>query len=315
VLLDPTAAGLGRVLFAPVSRGGSRTLSLQLPVPDLVVLQPAAYLLPLLAVHDICTPAGVAVVSRDGARLLEWAQGQVTALDTFRFEAAVGQWRELKGPPPANPALANKAASQRDLFERRLDGLVAKFLHDTGRRIAHQTADRGWDELVMAGDPRLAEAFEAGVRAGNARLTTVLVPQVLTSASPAQIAAAVTPDLLRLREAAHAALAGQVRAAALSGGPGAYGLADTLAALQEGRVARLLLDGAGRWEGSRAPDGALVPDGELPPGVDPDLLVPEPLLAERMVERALAAGADITILAGPAAAALAPAGVAAMLRW
>src|SRR5512133_1045360 len=39
-LLDPAAGGVGRVLFASVSRGRSRTFSFQLPVPDLVVLQP-----------------------------------------------------------------------------------------------------------------------------------------------------------------------------------------------------------------------------------------------------------------------------------
>jgi hypothetical protein len=80
-------------------------------------------------------------------------------------------------------------------------------------------------------------------------------------------------------------------------------------------VARLLIDHAGHWEGSCSPDGRLVPDAEIPPGTRADMLRPEPDLAERMVEQALAVGADVTVLDGAAAQTLAPAGVAAILRW
>lgn len=314
-LLDPANAGVGRVLFAPVSRDESRLLAFQLPVPDLAVCRPAAYLLPLVGVVEASAPAGVAVLSRDGVRLLQWTPGRGEPVDTIRFEPRIADWRELKGPPPANPALAQKAASQRDHFEHRLEALLARFLHDAAHQVAHEAGRRGWDELVVAGDSRQAEPFAAGIREHRRGLAILRSPQLLSAATPAQIAAAVGADLLVHRRAAAAALARQARSTALAGGPGAYGLADTLGALAEGRVARLVLDRAGQWQGSRAPDGRLLPAGEILPGVPAEQLVPEPQLAERMVEQAVAGGAEVIVVDGPAAEPLAPAGVAAVLRW
>jgi len=73
---------------------------------------------------------------------------------------------------------------------------------------------------------------------------------------------------------------------------------------------------AARPAGARAPDGRLVAAGEVPPGVDPAELVPEPHLVERMIERAFGTGATLVAVEGPSAEPLAPyGGVAARLRW
>jgi hypothetical protein len=102
----------------------------------------------------------------------------------------------------------------------------------------------------------------------------------------------------------------------MSANAGACGLSETLAALQEGRVAHLLLDADRQWTGRRSADGILVPDGEVPPGADASALVDEPHLGERMIELAFRESAQVTMLSPAAAAPLADVdGVGAILRW
>ncbi len=313
-LLDPREHGLGRALFAPLADGEVRQVAIQLPLPDLVVLERTAYVLPLLTAYELGAPAGVAVVSRESVQLLHWALGKAEPVKSVRYPARVND-REPGLTPAAHPEAAQKGPAYRELIERRLEENVSRFIRAAGHETRSHALARGWDLLVVAGDAHLAETFEAGLREQGSQLQVVHVHHVLSSATPVQVAAAVADDLLAARTARRSTLAEQARSAALAGGPGAYGLDDTIDALNEGRVARLLLDRAGRWRGHRAPDGRLAPLDEQLPGVEPDELVPDEHLAERMVERALATGAAVTVLDGAEAEALAPAGVAALLRW
>ena len=89
---------------------------------------------------------------------------------------------------------------------------------------------------------------------------------------------------------------------------------DVLTALAEGRVQHLLLDPRRRHAGARAADGRLVAAGEVLPGAG--AAAPEPHLMERMLERALATGAGVTVLQDGAAEPLdAHGGIGAALRW
>ena len=64
------------------------------------------------------------------------------------------------------------------------------------------------------------------------------------------------------------------------------------------------------------PDGRLWPEGTQPGDVPSGELAPEPFLAERMIEQALARGATVTPVEQDAAAPLADYdGMAAILRW
>jgi hypothetical protein len=81
-------------------------------------------------------------------------------------------------------------------------------------------------------------------------------------------------------------------------------------------VAHLLLAADRSWAGLRAPDGTLTSETDVPPGVDPDTLVPEPGLDERMIELAIRDGAEVSVLDSEAAAPLADhEGIGALLRW
>jgi hypothetical protein len=126
----------------------------------------------------------------------------------------------------------------------------------------------------------------------------------------------VVDELRAAKRRREARLVERARDAALAGGPGALGLGDVLAALFEGRVHTLILDGTREWSGLMEPDGRLWPAGTRPSDVPTDDLAPEPFLAERMIEQALARGATVTPVEEEAAAPLADHdGMAAILRW
>jgi hypothetical protein len=111
-----------------------------------------------------------------------------------------------------------------------------------------------------------------------------------------------------------AQLTQRVRDAALSGAGGAIGLSEVLAALNEARVAHLVYDPEVRFEGAVGEDGRLSAPFELRPAAG--RVRHEPRLTERIVERCLQTGAQITPVGGAASTLLADAGgVAALLRW
>jgi len=307
-------SGLGRALLAPVSRDEVETVSLQRPLVNRVVFEPTAYLRPLVAAWSLDGPAGVAVVSEEGLRLIDLRLGFAEDVATYPY-SEVGERRELRGPAGANPTLAQQSVVQTDLAERRQREHVARFLSARSAGVSDLAAAREWSYLAVSGDPELVAALVSGLPQVWP-VAVLRLPYVLSAASPHEVAEAVRADLDGARRDRGRALAELVRDAALSGATGALGLSETLAALQEGRVAHLLLDDSRSWHGSRSPEGHLVTEGETPPWVDPDKLVAEPEMAERMIEKALETDAAMTLLQPDAATPLADSdGVGAVLRW
>lgn len=312
-LLDPATSGLGRALFAPVTGGPAHAVSLQVPLGDRVVLAPRAHLRPLVAAWSAAGPAGAVSVSAQEIRLVDVRFGLTEPVDTIRYPHKE-QRRELKGPGPSNPAMAQHSSSQHDLFAQREDDHLARFLRTLGPQLAAVCGERGWDYLALTGEAPLVQAVREGLPPA---FTTEVVTLDAVSPLPApKLGATVAPALADARRRRHRALAEQARSNALSANAGAYGLGETLGALQQGRVAHLLLAANGQWAGHRTPDGFLVPDGEVPPGVEPAALVAEPRLGERMIELALDHAARVTLLEPAAAEPLADADqVGALLRW
>lgn len=313
-LLDAATPGLGRALFVPVGRDEVHGVSLQVPMVGPVVCEPTACVRPLIAAWQAHGPAGVLGVSGDGVRVLELRFGQVREVAVLAYTSTAAQRRELAGPPAANPALDQRSAAQRDLFDRREDEHLARFLRSAGPRVAAYAAELDWADLVVTGDPRLVAATVAGLPASAPPV--LRLDHVVGALPGPRVGAAVGEELDAVRRQRGHRLAEQARDAALAGGPATVGLGDTLGALHEGRVAHLLLDGDGRWCGSRTPDGRLVPAGEVPPGATAEGLVAERRLGERMIELAFRDGAAVTVLDPGAAEPLeANDGVAALLRW
>ena len=257
---------------------------------------------------------GVLVVSRSGMRVLELELGQTSELEAVEFAPSTDDWREMKGPAGANPALAQQTAPQRDRFARRLEDRYARFLASAARRIVSLAETRDWELVLASGDPRLVvplteDLASSGIRAVSSERSLENLPL-------GDVAETVTPELRDTRKRQAAALVDQARSEALAGGAACLGLDETLYALGEGRVAHLVLDSEREFRGSSTTDGRLVSEGQRPAGASPHELKLEPNLAERMIERALETGARISSVNGPAAEVLSDSGgVAALLRW
>jgi hypothetical protein len=313
-LLDPATPGQGRALFTGIADGPVHQVSVQVPLVDRVALAARAHLRPLVTAWSLAGPAGAVAVSADEVRTIDLRFGWTDEVAVIQYTNNTEQ-RELKGPAAANPAMSQHSAPQHDLFERREEDKLLRFLRTVGPRLAEQAARRGWEHLVVTGKAHLAQAVADGLPAPWADEVVILSHPVATL-SRAKLAATVEPALAEARRRRHQRLATRAREAAMSANAGAVGLGETLGGLQEGRVAHLLLASDGRWSGSRTPDGLLVPDGEVPPGVDPAHLRPEPDLGERMIELAFQENAEVTMLEPADAASLADAGgVGAVLRW
>lgn len=314
-LLQAAEPGLGRAMFAAISGGSVQTLRLQLPVPDQVMLDSTACVRPLVGVAGMGTPAGVAAVSQDGVRLIDLRYGKAEDLKTIDLSVDMDDWRQMSGPAGASPAPGQANVSLTDRFDRRMEDNIGRLLRRAAPDVAARMNEQAWRRLLVAGDMRLVDTL-TGELPKELRDRVIQVDRILFPLPAAQVAESVAPLLDEARRKDERELAVRAVDAAASGNAGVAGLGDTLGALAECRVAHLLLDESAEWRGAGAPDGRLVAGDEVPPGVAPGDLVPEPRMSERMIQRALAGGAEVTLLGAEAAAELADAGgVAAILRW
>jgi hypothetical protein len=313
-LLDPAAPGQGRALFTGVSDDQVRTVSLQVPLVDAAILDTRAHLRPLVTAWSKAGPAGVAAVSADQVRILDLRFGRVEELATMTYEPT-GEQRRLEGPAAANPAMPQHSAPQHDLYERREEDRLTRFLRTVGPQLVAYGKEHEWEHLVITGEAHLVQAVTAGFPSG-ATIDLVTLSHPVATLTPPKIAATVEAALDVARQQRRRALADRARDAAMSANAGAWGLGETLDGLQQGRVAHLLLTADGHWSGNRTSDGRIVPGGEVPPGAAQETLTSEPDLAERMIALAFRGGAQVTILAPDDSPDLVKAGgVGALLRW
>jgi hypothetical protein len=317
-MLDARTPGRGRAMFAAISNGHVEQLTVQVPLSDHVELASTASLRPLVTALSTAGPSGCVAVGADEVRVVDIRLGVATDVATIPHPEDVADRRELKGKGHATATTTHhSSASHHDLFDRREEWRLTHYLHTIGPRIAEYVQDLGWECVAIAGEPKYVHAV---VEAVPAQLTTdvIKLPHTVTAKSASKLAAVVADALAESRSARNLQLAERVRDAAMStlSEAGSCGLATTLAALQEGRVAHLLLTHDGTWSGNRAPDGRLVTEYETPTGVDPSDLTPEPRLDERMIDMAIREGAHVTVLNDAAAEPLAGTeGIGALLRW
>lgn len=313
-LVDAGAPGRGRALFAAIGGDWLHEIALQVHLTNQVVLKGRPYLRPLLAAHDEGRPAGVVVCSKQRMRVLESNVGLIEEIAVIDLPGAEEDWREMKGPAAANPAMSQQTAPQRDRFSRRVRQRRSQALGGAGGDLRETIGDRGWDRLLLVGDPRLTTPLADGL----GRFDGVLerMDQRLEGLSDEVVSEAVAPELERLNRQRELALARQLLGNAGARGLGVAGLSQTLAALEERRISHLLFDSAVDHQGLVTSEGRLLVENETSPGATADDLNVEPELVESMIAKALAIGAEVTPLDGPAAEVLAECdGIGALLRW
>jgi hypothetical protein len=184
---------------------------------------------------------------------------------------------------PAGVMVAGAAAAQ--LFEWRM-GVVEEVAGSAvdarlAWRIGEVAAERAWTRILVAGDTPLAGALARDGAPSGCDVSMVTRP--VEGLRPRGIAAVVGADLHAAQRRYERGLVERVVAAAAARRGAVLGAGRTLTALEERRVAHLLLDGERdyRWSGALAESAW--------PRRDP---------AEALIELALHAGADITLLEG-----------------
>jgi hypothetical protein len=149
------------------------------------------------------SPAGLLLVSGEGATIAEWHPRKVEVLRKLELGLTEAEEHERAGGSYSHPrAAAEKgraglAGSQRDLWERRLEEHRARFARSAAEAAARAAESRGWDLVLVLGDPRrTGPAVEELERHGVA---TVRSDLVLDWLRPAALASRVAPEVERAR--------------------------------------------------------------------------------------------------------------------
>ena len=183
-------------LFAALGLGQVVVIEPSGTVPTRATLGRRADVRPLCVALDEAHPAGVALVSAEGVRVLEWAPGSLT--DVWSETLPELEEPDLVGPAHAHPrgqpgsAPGPRVAQQRDLFETRMRGELEKLLVGAGRKIAELAAEHDWRELALAGDERLTSALARGLPSG-APVEIAPVPRLEQWRSDGELAPLVAP--------------------------------------------------------------------------------------------------------------------------
>jgi hypothetical protein len=241
---------------------------------------------PLIAILDLGLPLGVAAISAERVRLLEWNLGRTEELENREFEYFGRDWRERKAPVSSDPGAAQGVSSAgRDQHDQRLEANRERFAHEAGGLAREPARERGWSELLAFGDERYLRPFERGF--SEQCEVRHVDSSDLISQPTGQIDERLNEIVPALRRERQRALVERVKDAAYSDGKGSLGKQETLQSLEQGRVEHLLYD-------------ARLDESEI----------------ERMVQLALSTSASLTPIEPEVADALAEQeGVAALLRY
>jgi hypothetical protein len=285
-LLDPRTSGRGRALFVPISGDDEILVMAQVPFTDLVRLGDAPVVGPLVVALDRHRPVGVAAVHRQGLYVAEHRLGEIEEVSGASFWIDTEDWREMKGPAGANPALPQQSSSQTDKFDRRVDEHIARRLREMAGAVQSAAAERAWDSMFLVGDPRLTAVLRSEVapegREGGPRV--VEVEKISPEPDPIELGELVASELHRTEAQRQLELVDRALGATSAGDGGAKGRQKVLEAFQAGRVERVV--------------------------------VPEDALTDELIHSALDTSAAVTVVEGEAAAKLSDnGGVAALLRW
>jgi peptide subunit release factor 1 (eRF1) len=196
----------------------------------------------MVDVIDRGQQTGLVLMSHDRIRLLEWADGHAEDLEYSVYDLELGDWRDYRGPAPANPARAQQSASHAESYSDRVEAWRAKFSKAAAANIAESASDLGMRRLVIAADGDLGKDFVEALPQGTRDLVIAQVPTNLIDMSAAEAAEHLDPHLRDAWKEKVNAIAADAIERAKAGGKGAVGPDEVMLALAEGRVEHLLLD-------------------------------------------------------------------------
>jgi hypothetical protein len=267
----------GIAVFVGVASGRTIEVSLPVAVAPFARFDHLAHVRGLLDALQRARPAGVVTASAARLAVLEARGRTLVELDAVDLAASDPTWRTRRGRRAAPSAPSRQPGPSPDRHARRRDKRLATAATSLGARIGTEAPVREWDLVVATGNSRLLAAFARRFPAWRTPLIEVTAPLRLDDRAALATATAAEIDRIRARRA-------NDLIAELVEDPGTiWGVQPVTAALQRGRVERIALAG----------------------DVDADI-------AERLIRRAVASGAKLTLTD---AGALGPFGVAARPRW
>lgn len=298
--------GRGHVGFVELAEKHPTALwrSMQLgPRRTEVVRSERPYVRPLVELFAEGPHVGVALVSGDRVRLLDWSLGAIHELEDWEITLFSSDWRERKAERAIPGQGTRTSASGRDQFDQRLDANRRRFLREVGALVAQEQSRRAWRHLIAFGSEDLSHELAEGLGDRPPRLR--VVRHDLVTAKEAQVAERVQAEVREINGSQALQLIAEIEEA-IGAEPGtALGPQEALEALAEGRVRHLVFD-ADRDYGGRPFEADLAYDDDrdgMPVG-------------ERLVELAVATDADVTpVFDEPAAMLERHKGVAALLRY
>jgi hypothetical protein len=236
-----------------------------------------AHVRPLVDALDRARPAGLVVLNAARLAVLEIAGPALTEMSAFDVGAAEDERRRRRGGPGAPSGPARQPGNWRDRHARLRRERAGRLAAGFAGQVESLARLRGWDLVVATGNRRLLSAFSRRF-AGPLPELVELRPAV-SRLSRRSLAEQAYDKIFTLRREQTLAMAADI----VESPAGIWGVEPVLEALERGRVDHVLV----------AAD--LAPEG-----------------AERLIRRALAGGAQLTLLD---AGALGPLGVAAGPRW
>ncbi|HKT82819.1 MAG TPA: VLRF1 family aeRF1-type release factor [Solirubrobacterales bacterium] len=242
---------------------------------------------PLMSMLARGAPRGVALLSGERVRLLQWAPRRLDELHAWELSVFSLDWRERKAATVADPSRGQAVStSGHDRFDARLRENRHRFLGECGKLARLVAPVRAWGELVLFGSAEERREFERGFGTGEGIELSCGADADLVSEPADRVEQAIEAAAARLDAARELHLVERALGESQGGVRGALGPDEVQAALAESRVESLVIDAARAAE------------------------------CEPMVKTALESGASVATILGEAADRLAPCGgSAAVLRY
>ncbi|HJV03753.1 MAG TPA: Vms1/Ankzf1 family peptidyl-tRNA hydrolase, partial [Actinomycetota bacterium] len=237
----------GVAVFSSSSAGLWSAVPLPQPVRDRASLGPRPDVVPLEALVELAETSCVAIVDREKARILVTTLGEIDEvtdiLDEVPGQHDQGGWAQRR-------------------LQRHIEDHVLRHLKRVGDSLLRLHQRRRFDHLLLAGPDEVVHELERELHDYVRRAVAGRLP-VAMSASPAEVRDRVM-DFERDREARREREAVERVVGEVGAGTGRAvgGLAETLDALERGRVETLVVAADLRAEGVRCPScGHVAVDG------------------------------------------------------
>lgn len=302
--LEPSQRARSISLFLTADRDVDITLSSQLPLQESVVRwDRKPFISPLVDVVDRGRATGLVLVDGDEVHLLHWEGGHVSVPENNAYALELNTWhRSREGS--AGGGQSRTTISHHDRQDAHEAEHRSRFLSAAASAVETRLPELGWERIVVVAAPGTLEPFLEALPEHARGRVIAQIESHITGLDPQAVGEHLEEELLAAWQNQTQQVIADAIGRSRAGGAGATGVAETLDALSQGRVAHLVYDPA-----------LVIVEDQVGPQVTAVLgeTTPEMLL-ERVVEHAIETDATVSALPGDQTLQDAG-GIVAVLRW